>query len=141
MVGDRLYLLHPEGIVLARPGLGLKTPPERVLRNEQRLGARVIARAAEQLVAHYNSERIALAIASGLNGPELTALREKLLRSHHRTNELMAALHLPHMPSRDEFLADASTMFARSPSLDEIVDQAHQLLLASVRMRLAVSHP
>jgi hypothetical protein len=89
-----------------------------VLRNEQRLGARVIARAAEQLAAHYNSERIALAIASGLKGPELTALREKLLRSHHRTNELMATLHLPHMPSRDEFLAEASAIFARSPSLD-----------------------
>jgi stearoyl-CoA desaturase (delta-9 desaturase) len=115
----------------------LKTPPERVLRNEQRLGARVIARAAEQLAAHYNPERIALAIASGLKGQELTALREKLFRSHHRTNELMAALHLPHMPSREEFLAQASAMFARSPSLDEIVDRAHQLLLASVRMRLA----
>ena len=114
----------------------LKTPPERVLRNEQRLGARVIARAAEQLVAHYNSERIALAIASGLKGQELTALREKLFRSHHRTNELMVALQLPHMPSRDEFLAEASAMFARPPSLDEIVDRAHQLLLASVRIRL-----
>jgi len=110
-----------------------------VLRNEQRLGARVIARAAEQLVAHYNSERIALAIASGLKGPELTALREKLFRSHHRTNELMAALQLPHMPSRDEFLAEASAMFARSPSLDEIVDRAHQLFLASVRMHLVES--
>jgi stearoyl-CoA desaturase (Delta-9 desaturase) len=91
----------------------LKTPPERVLRNEQRLGARVIARAAEQLVAHYNSERIALAIASGLKGPELAALREKLLRSHHRRNELMAALHLPHVPSRDEFLAEASANFVQ----------------------------
>jgi stearoyl-CoA desaturase (delta-9 desaturase) len=117
----------------------LKTPPERVLLNEQRLGARVIARAAEQLAAHYNPERIAFAIASGLKGPELTALREKLFRSHHRTNELMAALHLSHMPSRDEFLAEASAMFARSPSVEEIVNRAHQLLLESVRMRLAVS--
>ena len=119
----------------------LKTPPERVLRNEQRLGARVIARAAEQLAAHYNSEGIALAFASGLKGPELTALREKLFRSHDRTNDPMTALHLPHMPSRDEFLAEASAMFARSTSLDKIVDRAHQLLLASVRMRLAVSPP
>ncbi len=33
----------------------LKTPPERVLRNEQRLGARVVNRAAEQLAARFNS--------------------------------------------------------------------------------------
>ena len=44
----------------------LKTPPEQVLRNEQRLGSRVINRAAAQLAAHFNSERIAHAIAAAL---------------------------------------------------------------------------
>ena len=109
-----------------------------MLRNEQRLGARVITRAAEQLAAHFNSERIALAIASALQGAELSALRERLLRAHHRTAELMTGLHVPHMPSREEFLAEAKAMFARTPSLDEIVDRAYELLLASVGMRLAV---
>src|SRR6185295_6210610 len=56
----------------------LKSPPERVLRNEQRLGARVIGRAAEQLVARFDSELIALAISSSLQGPRLVALRERL---------------------------------------------------------------
>jgi stearoyl-CoA desaturase (Delta-9 desaturase) len=116
----------------------LKTPPELVLRNEQRLGSRVIARAAEQLAAHFNSERIALAIASALHAAELSALREKLFRAHHSAAELMTGLHLPHMPSREEFLAEAKAMFARTPSLDEIVDRAYELLLASVGMRLAV---
>src|SRR5262249_28025859 len=43
---------------------GLKTPSEALLRNEQRLGARVINRAAAQLAAHFNAERLALAIRS-----------------------------------------------------------------------------
>src|SRR3954467_11609837 len=38
---------------------GLKTPPAEVLRNEQRLGSRVVNRAAEELAARFNPERIA----------------------------------------------------------------------------------
>jgi stearoyl-CoA desaturase (delta-9 desaturase) len=107
-----------------------------VLRNEQRLGARVIARAAEQLAAHFNSDRIALAITSTLQEPELSALRDSLFRAHRRTTEVLTALRLPNIPSREEFLAEAKVMFARSPSFDGIVDRAHELLLASVGMRL-----
>jgi stearoyl-CoA desaturase (delta-9 desaturase) len=114
----------------------LKTPPEPVLRNEQRLGARVSRRAAEQLAAQFNSERIALAITSALQGPELSALRDSLFRAHHRTTEALTALHLPHIPSREEVFAEAKAMFARSPSLDEIVDCAYELLVASVGTRL-----
>jgi stearoyl-CoA desaturase (Delta-9 desaturase) len=114
----------------------LKTPPEQVVRNEQRLGAKVINRAAEELAARFNSERIAAAIASALHTPELSALQETLTRAHHRTAEMLKTLHLPHIPSRDEFLAEARAMFARTRSLDEIVDRAYELLLASVGARL-----
>src|ERR1051326_5915232 len=85
----------------------LKTPPERVLRNEQRLGARVITRAAEQLAAHFNAEGIALAVTASLHGPELAALRDMLFRTHHRATEAMTALILPYIPSREEFSAEA----------------------------------
>jgi len=115
---------------------GLKTPPERVLRNEHRLGARVIDRAAEQLAAHFNSEGIALALMAAPQGPALAALREKLFTPHHRATEAMTALHLPCIPSRREFSAEAEAMFARSSSLDEIVDRAYERVLASVGMRL-----
>ena len=52
----------------------LKTPPAEVLRNEQRLGSRVVNRAAEQLAARFNPERIALAISSALHSSELYGL-------------------------------------------------------------------
>ena len=122
----------------------LKSPPEQVLRNEQVLGARLINRAAEQLVAHFNPERIALAIVSALHGPELSQLQEKLsalqetlVRAQHRTSEALANVHLPHLPAREEFVRQAKAMFARTRSLDEIVDRAYELLLASVGARLA----
>ena len=115
----------------------MRTPPEQVLRNEHGLGVAVINRAAEQLAAHFNSERIALAITSALHGPELSALRETLTRAQNRATEVLLTLHLPHLPSREEFLREASAMFARTKSLDEIVDRAYEILLASVGTRLA----
>lgn len=115
----------------------LKTPPAHVLRNEQKLGARIVNRAAEQLAAHFNSERIAQAIAVTLHGPALSNLQERLARASERTSEVLSTFHLPQMPSRDEFVAQAKAMFARTISLDEIVDRAYELVLASVGTRLA----
>jgi stearoyl-CoA desaturase (delta-9 desaturase) len=116
----------------------LKGPPEHLLRNEQRLGARIVNRAAEQLAAHFNSERIALAITTALHGPALSNLQERLDRARERTSEVLKTVHLPQVPSRDEFLAQAKAMFARTISMDEIVDRAHELLLASVGAKLAL---
>jgi stearoyl-CoA desaturase (delta-9 desaturase) len=119
----------------------LKLPPEPVLRNEQRLGARVINRAAEQLVAHFNPEAIALAVASALHGPELAALREALNRTREHAAEALASCHLPQIPGREELVATARAKLAKTKSLEAIVDRAHELLLASIGARLAVSAP
>lgn len=115
----------------------MKSPPAHVLRNEQRLGARIVNRAAEQLAARFNAERIAQAIAAALQGPALSSLQEGLARASERTAEVLSTLHLPQMPSRDEFVAQAKAMFARTISMDEIVDRAYELVLASVGARLA----
>jgi len=117
----------------------LKFPPAQVVRNEHSLGSRVINRAAEQLAAHFNSERIATAIAATLHGPELSALQDSLARAHHRAAEVLANLQLPQIPSREELVARARATLAKSPSLDDIVDRAHELLLASVGTRLTVA--
>ena len=118
----------------------LRMPPKQVVQNEHGLGASVINRAAEQLVAHFNSERIANSIASALQGSELTALRERLARAHDRTAEVLATMHLPHvphMPSREELAAKARAMFAKTKSMEEIADRAYEMLLASVGAKLA----
>ena len=116
----------------------LKTPPDRVLRNEQRLGARVINRAAEQLAAHFNSERVALSIAAALQGPELSAQQDLLSRAQTRATDVLMAKHVPHLPSREEILNQARIMFSRTRSLEEIVDRAYGLLIASVGSRLVI---
>jgi len=117
----------------------LKYPPQSLLRGEQRLGARVIDRAAEQLAARFNAEPIARAIAEALHGPELVALQERLAAAQHRASEALAGVHLPQMPTRDEILAGAKAMYAKTPSIDEIADRAHDMLLAAVGARLAAA--
>jgi stearoyl-CoA desaturase (delta-9 desaturase) len=117
----------------------LKSPPEQVLRNEQRPGSRVIGRAAAQLAAHFNSERIACAIAAALERPQLSTLQDRLAAAQHRAAEVLAGLHLPHLPTRDEVLATATAMFARTPAIDEIVDRAYGLVLDAIGARLCAA--
>ena len=115
---------------------GFKSPPAQVLRNEQRLGARVINRAAEQLAACFNAEQIALAIISAMPSAQLSIMRDALDRAGHRAVDVLAQLHLPHIPCREECLTQARALFARTPSLDDIVDRAHEILLASIGAQL-----
>jgi stearoyl-CoA desaturase (Delta-9 desaturase) len=128
---------------LARLGIvwDMKSPPPEVLRNEQRLGSRVINRSAEQLAAHFNAENIAIAIASAMHAAELTAIREQLAHARERAAEVLATLHLPELPGREDLRAQARAMFARTPSLDDIVDRAHEMLLAAVGSRLVEPVP
>jgi stearoyl-CoA desaturase (Delta-9 desaturase) len=117
----------------------LKTPPERVLRNEQRIGWRVIDRAAGLLAAQFDSERIALAIAAAQHGPDLAALKQSLARAGHQSIEVLTSLRLPEIPSRDDLLAKAKSMFAKTPSLEDIVDRANELLLTAIGARLVAT--
>jgi stearoyl-CoA desaturase (Delta-9 desaturase) len=110
----------------------LKTPPKQVLRNEQRLGSRVVRRTAEQLAGCFNPEYIALAVKSSTHETELS-LRDALFLLQHR-----ADLRLPSMPTRDQLLAEAQAMFAKTRSSDDIVDRAYELLVESVCFLLVV---
>jgi stearoyl-CoA desaturase (delta-9 desaturase) len=112
-------------------------PPAKVLRNEHRLGARVITRAATQLASHFNPARIASAITSAVHGPELIALRESLLRRRQRATGDLKDLHLPPIPNREQILAEAKNRFASSVSLEEIADRAYAIVLDSISACLA----
>jgi stearoyl-CoA desaturase (delta-9 desaturase) len=122
----------------------LKAPPEQVLRNEQPLGSRVINRAARELAGRFDSQRIARAISSALSRADLAALQlsslgEILDRSRDGSHDALSGLHLPKLPTRDEFLAEAKAIFARTRSLNEIVDHAYEHFLASVRSQLVAA--
>jgi len=115
----------------------LKLPPAAVVHNEHRLGSRVIDRAAKRLAESFNADLIAGRIGSALRTTtSLTALQERLAAQQLRAADALAGLHLPHLPTRSEILGRAMTMYARTPSIDDIVDRAHALLLEAVGLRL-----
>jgi stearoyl-CoA desaturase (delta-9 desaturase) len=115
----------------------LKTPPRAVRRNEQRLGARVIERAAAQLAGSFNPDLIASAIVAAFAGPHLSALQERLAEAQHRAADVLAGLHLPQLPTRHDLLARAIAMFAETPSMEDIVNRAHAVMLDAIGARLA----
>ncbi len=101
-----------------------------------RLGSRVINRAAAQLAATFNADRIAIAIGAALEKSSLSALQGRLSAARHRGTDVLANLHLPHLPSRNEILARATAMFAMTPSIEDIVDRAHEYLLEAIGAQL-----
>jgi stearoyl-CoA desaturase (Delta-9 desaturase) len=118
----------------------LKSPPQAVLRNEQRLGARTIEKAARDLAASFNVEGITAAVAQVLaSTPSLAGLQESLAGAQHKAADVLASVHLPHLPTRDEIWAQAHSMFVKSRSMEEIVERAHRMLLEAVGTRLAVA--
>jgi stearoyl-CoA desaturase (delta-9 desaturase) len=116
----------------------LKSPPEAVLRNEQRLGSRVIDRAAGDLAATFNIESISVKLVHALETtPSLADVRAKLAAAQHKAHEVLAYVHLPHLPTREEIGARASTMFVKTRSLEDIVERAHRMILEAIGTRLA----
>jgi stearoyl-CoA desaturase (delta-9 desaturase) len=126
-------------IVLSWLGIvwDLKAPSEQILRNEQRLGSRVVRRTAEQLAGRFNPEHIALAIKSSLYETVLSSVRDTLLLLRHRA-DLLWNRRLPNMPTRELLLAEARNMFPKTISLDDIVDSAYRLLVEAVDALLLV---
>jgi stearoyl-CoA desaturase (delta-9 desaturase) len=115
----------------------LKAPPEQVLRNEHRLGSRALRRTAEQLAGRFNPEQIAHAIKSSVHESELPSVRDAVLALRHRAD--LVWNWLPHdMPTRERLLTEARNMFPKTPSMDDIVDGAYQLLVEAVGALLIV---
>jgi stearoyl-CoA desaturase (Delta-9 desaturase) len=64
------------------------------------------------------------------------ATSRRLAATQLRACDVLAGLSLPHLPTRSEILSRATLMYARTPSIDDIVDRAHALLLEAVGLRL-----
>ena len=120
----------------------IHTPPKSVVRCEQKLGRPIIEKAAKQLAAAFQTDQIAAQVQEMLaRTPSMADLKSeldlKLQTARQQAEALLASVELPAIPSRQEVGEKARRMFARTPSMDEIVERARQLVIESVAARLA----
>jgi stearoyl-CoA desaturase (Delta-9 desaturase) len=115
----------------------LQSPPEAVVRGEQRLGRKVIDKVARQLAGAFPVERIAAQAHETLtNMPARTELRSPGRAARSSVEASLAEAHLPHMPSLEEIRAYAEQRLARTVSLDDIARRTRQILLEAIAVRL-----
>ncbi|GAB4570620.1 MAG: acyl-CoA desaturase [Rhodothalassiaceae bacterium] len=139
----------------------LKTPPAAVVRNEQRLGRAVVEKAARDLLASFDLEHV-LADWRARIAEKRAEIDASLLEMSHRLDAhqrefeqaidrwqrglddriesaqqewetLVGNLHLPHLPSLAEIRAQAARMYMATPSMNEIVERARELLVEEMR--------
>ena len=145
------YLLK----ALAAAGLvwDLRSPPAPVVRSEQRLRRAVVERAAGQLAASFQVEHIAAqlhallaekraSLNTSIDGlhDELAGfidswsrrLDEKLELAHHELDEFIRSARLPALPTLIDLRTRAADMFVDTPSMNDIVERARQILIADV---------
>ncbi len=145
------YLLK----ALAAAGLvwDLRSPPAPVVRSEQKLRRAVVERAAGQLAASFRVEHIAAQLhallaekraslntsidelhdeLAGLIDSWSHRLDEKLELAHHELDEFIRSAHLPDLPTLIDLRMRAADMFVDTPSMNDIVERARQILIADV---------
>ncbi|MGZ3272920.1 MAG: acyl-CoA desaturase [Caulobacteraceae bacterium] len=117
----------------------LKSPPAAVIANTHPLASRVVQRAAEQLAGAFNPDMIAAAVRSALPDIRLVELQARLAEAGRTAGDELMAFWPADLPSREAVLAKARACFPKTPSLEDIVDRAHDLVLAAVGARLALT--
>jgi len=103
----------------------LGEPPADLVRNEHPVGRAVVEKVARQLAASFHTDDLAA-------------------RFRTARGQLEAALAqhpLPAIPTLAELKARAEAMYARSPSMDEIVARARELLVQATGMEGGAPRP
>lgn len=141
--GFRWYEIDPTYYVLkALSWVGLvwdlREPPAEVVRNERPLGRRALEQAAQRLADRYDSGTLAKRAQEALarNG-RWEELRAWYREGRESLSTRIREMELPEVPSFDDLWRDARRVYASSPSLEDVVTRARELLHERVAERLA----
>jgi stearoyl-CoA desaturase (Delta-9 desaturase) len=97
-----------------------KTPPRSVLARKQRLGSRIIERAASDLAATFDARRLVAA-------------------TDRDSGESTCGTSNPAIPLPAEVARQAELMFGSTPSLKQIIERAHQKIYEAVRQQVLLT--
>lgn len=115
----------------------LGEPPEVIVRNEHKLGQAVIEKVAHQLAQSFPVERIAAQVREAwATRPGFAELRDRVTAGQARAEQALQDLHMPNVPSLDELRERFRAKFANTPSREEIVTRARELIVQAVGQQL-----
>ncbi|MGD8321396.1 MAG: fatty acid desaturase [Gemmatimonadota bacterium] len=115
----------------------LREPPEAIVRGEKPVGRKVVEKVAQDLASAVSVEAIVGRVKDAwAESHRLEDLAERARRARGQVEERLAEMALPHLPTVPELREMAEEMFQESPSLDEIVNRAHELLQRTVASRV-----
>ena len=107
----------------------LRSPPDEVIRGVSPIGRKVIDKVATELAGSFSVETIAARVReSWAESYTLEDLSDRAKRTRDQLEIRIAEMSLPHLPTIPELRDKAEEMFQESPSVDEIVNRAHELL-------------
>ena len=113
----------------------LGAPPPDVVRNEHRLGRAVIEKVARELAATFSPEQLAHDVrAAWAASPHLRDLGNRVRTARDQMSTWAAGAHLPNLPTLEDLRARAEEMYAQTPSMDEIVARAREVLTERVSL-------
>jgi stearoyl-CoA desaturase (delta-9 desaturase) len=111
----------------------LRAPPAAIVTGDRPVGRKVVEKVAGELAGAFNVESIAHAVREAWEESHaLEDLAERARRARAQAELRLAEMSLPHLPTVPELREKAEEMFHESPSLDAIVNRAHELLAEMV---------
>jgi stearoyl-CoA desaturase (Delta-9 desaturase) len=115
----------------------LRAPPEAILRGENPVGRKVLEKVAGELASSITLEPYVARVRDAwAESHTLEDLAERARRAREQVEQRIAELSLPHLPTIPELREKAEEMFQETPSLDAIVNRAHELLARAVAVHL-----
>jgi stearoyl-CoA desaturase (delta-9 desaturase) len=117
----------------------LREPPEAIVRGDRPVGRKVVEKVAQDLassVALEWEEVVARVRRAWEESHAFEDMAEGARRARSQVEEALAELALAHLPTVPELRELAEDLFSPSPSLDDIVNRAHELLRRAVAARI-----
>jgi len=113
----------------------LRAPPRAMVKGGYTPQRSVIEKVARQLAEHFPIERLAAEARASL-GQHMDEVVRRARESREQAEAFVREMHLPELPTRDEIRARAQAMFHRSPSLDQAIERARELIVQAVCAKL-----
>jgi stearoyl-CoA desaturase (delta-9 desaturase) len=115
----------------------LRAPPKAILQGDTPIGRKVLEKVAGELAASFSVDPYVVRVREAWSeSHKFEDLAELARRAREQVEDRLAELSLPHLPTIPELREKAEEMFQETPSLDAIVNRAHELLARAVAARV-----